>query len=125
MNWSKIILITITLTFFVSLILVDRKINIAITNTTDNDTIRVYLNIERNKTVEASIVNSIHPKFSQDFEAKCGFQKITVKCPELGISKDITIFNIYKNNIEFEFTKDVNDNHILVIRNSWFELNYE
>ena len=125
MKWSKTILITITLTFFVSLVLVDRKINIAITNTTDNDTIRVYLNIERNKTVEANIVNSIHPKFTQDFEAKRRFQKITVKCPELGISKDITIFNIYKNNIEFEFTKDANDNHILLIRNSWFELNYE
>jgi hypothetical protein len=128
MKWIKFLLIAMILVFTISVILVDRKINIAVTNTTDKEIIKVSkvsLNVEKNKPMKADIGYSMFPMNFYNFNAKLGFQKILVNCPDLKISQEFKIFTIYKNNVDFEFTKDTDDNYILIDRNSWFRLTYE
>ncbi len=125
MKWAKIILIAIIAIFIISLIVVDRKLNIAVTNTSDKEVIQVSLNVENNKPKKINTGYSMFPINFYDFDAKLGFQKILVNCPDLHITKEIKIFTLYRNNVDIEFTKGMDDKYILIDRNSWFRLTYE
>jgi hypothetical protein len=125
MKWIKISIISIILVFVISLLVFDRKINIAINNTTDKEVIKVKLDVEKNKPMNTEIGYSMFPMNSYDFEGKLGFQTIHINCPDLGLSKQIRIFTLYKNDVHFEFTTDTDGKYILIDRNSWFGLMYQ
>lgn len=125
MKWIKFFLLGLIITFIISLVVVDRKINIAVTNSTNKDIIQVAMNVERNKPMKTKIGYSMFPMNFYNFDAKLGFQRILVNCTDLNISKEIKVFTLYKNNVDIEFTTDLDDKYIMIYRNSWFRLTFE
>lgn len=125
MKWIKILFITLIGLFIISLFVVDKKLDISVTNTTDKDSITVSLNINEKKPIKTKIGYSMFPKNFYNLESNFGFQRIRIDCSDLKISKEIKVFTVYNNHLDFEFTTDLDNNYILIDRKSWFKLTYE
>lgn len=125
MKWIKKTLVAVVVLFIASLFIVNKEINVAITNSADPKGVHVSLTVEGYTPADVEIEYSMLPINVYSFYTKLGFKKIAVRCDDLKIHKEIEVFVLYKNNIDFEFTKDIEGNYVLLDRNSWFSLAYE
>jgi hypothetical protein len=125
MQLAKVVSVFIIVALFFALIFANKNINIAMTNSTDMDSISVSLKINNDEPIETKIGNSMLPMYDSNFAVKIGIQNLHVTCDELGIKKQIRVFTIFKTNMHFEFTTDLNNEYVILVTSSWFKLWYE
>jgi hypothetical protein len=49
-----------------------------------------------------------------------GFHNVKIKCKQLGIEKNIKVFTLLKNYINFEFIGNREEGYEIIERDSWF-----
>ena len=110
----------------VMLLLTKKDVNINYTNSIDSKVLTVKLFLDGKQIENKEIAYSyFYPSKSSKINASLGYHNIKIQCDELNLEKNIKVFSLYKNYIDFEFNGNAEDGFNIIARDSWFALAYE
>ncbi len=125
MNKIKIVLFFVLILFIFSVIFSERSVFITFTNNTYKKNIEVSLYFEDTLAYKTNLKNNLFISDNVDLYSSLGFKKVKVICEELHLEKEIKIFSIYNNYIDFDFSPNFDNSNIIIVRNSWSPLIFE
>ena len=126
---KKIKLIEFLLFFIVILIVLFSKKDIYVSyqSSIQDKVLSIKLLIDDKEIENAEVWHSpFFPCKTSNFKRYLGFHNVKIKCKQLGIEKNIRVFTLYKNYINFEFIGNTEEGYEIIERDSWFNnLAYE
>jgi hypothetical protein len=114
------------LSFIAIYVLIPKNILVTYQNSIETKVLNIELFLDGKKIENKEVVYSYRfPKESSLLNSGFGFHTIKVKCNDLKLEKSVKVFTLFKNNVEFEFIRTIENGFDVIARDSWFTLVYE
>ena len=125
MNKPKIISFLLIAGLLIYL-LIPKTIAVIYQNSIETKVLNVELFLDNKKIENKEVVYSFMLTTQTSWlDVGLGYHTIKIKCDELKVEKNVKVFTLFRNYVDFEFIGDAKSGFDVIERDSWSPLSYE